>query len=298
MFKRILLMILSLVLTMSLCACGLNQLFPGSHPSTGTDELIGDATSYRDFIAVMKEIKERGDKTAQLGLPVNSEYYYSFAGASVSALRYAVEYILWLKGEGDTRASFMADSRYTGWETIAEINYASPYPSYFEGLLLEVQGKYEECLEPYAWASVMPMFPEEGIDFYYLKKMDVASLYELRDELRDLEDTIYGAYTPVLTGAEWDRGLFDAEFLVARSYDCVQSGDYSAALRYAKNALKADPFNVTVWHSAAMCAMYALDLELMGEYVDEGLAIFPQDETLRMIRQSMIDAVSEMEAGQ
>ena len=55
---------------------------------------------------------------------------------------------------------------------------------------------------------------------------------------------------------------------------------------------------MTVWHSAAMCAMYALDLELMGEYVDEGLAIFPQDETLRMIRQSMIDAVSEMEAGQ
>ncbi len=298
MLKRIRLLILSLLLAFSLCACDVASFLPGNQSPAGTDGSTGDSTSYETFIAVMKEITERGDKAAELGLPVHSEYYYSFAGASVSALRYAVEYILWLKGEGDTLASFTSGSRYTGWKTIAEIQYASPYPSYFEGLLLEVQGKYEECTEPYAWASIMPMFPKEGLDFYYLKKMSTASLYELRDTLRGLEDTIYGAYTPILTGAEWDRSLFDAEYLVARSYDCVQSAEYEEALWYAKHALKADPFTAEVWHNAVMCAMVALDFEQMGAYVDEGLAAFPQDETLLMFRQSMIDAVTEMEAGQ
>ena len=68
----------------------------------------------------MKEIKTRGDKTSEMGLPVNSEYYYSFAGASVSAFRYAVEYILWLKGEGDTLDSFTSGSRYRFFCTTTE----------------------------------------------------------------------------------------------------------------------------------------------------------------------------------
>ena len=297
MFKSLLLLILSLILALSLCACDPGPGIDGSRAPDGSDEETGDGTPYNGFIAVMTEIKERGDETAALGLPVNSEYYYSFAGASVSALRYAAEYILWLKGEGDTLASLTADSRYTGWGTIAEINYASPYPCYFEGLLLEVQGKYEECTEPYAAASIMPLFPKEGLDFYYLKSMSVEALYTLRNTLRSLEDAIYASYTPVITGAEWDRNMFDAEYLVAKSHDEVRGADYEKALWYAKNALKADPFAETVWQNAAMCAMYALDLELMGEYVDEGLAVFPQDETLLMFRQSMIDAVKEMEAG-
>ena len=298
MFKRILCLILPIILALSLCACDFSSILPSVQPSDGSDDEIGDGTSYHDFISVMKEIKERGDKTAELGLPVHSEYYYSFAGASVSALRYAVEYILWLKGEGDTLASFTSGSRYTGWAQIAEINYASPYPSYFEGLLLEIQGKYEEATEPYAWASVMPAFPEEGLDFYYLKKMSVESLYDLRDTLVAVEDEIYASYSPVLTGAEWDRNMFDVEYLAAKSRDEVQNADYEKALWYAKNALKADPFTESVWQNAATCAMYALDLELMGGYVDEGLAIFPQDETLLMFRESMIDAVAKMEAGQ
>ena len=161
-----------------------------------------------------------------------------------------------------------------------------------------MQGKYEECVESYASASIMPLFPQEGLDFYYLKNMSVESLYKLRDTLRGLEDTIYGVYTPVLTGAEWSHDLFDAEYLIAKSREEVKAADYEKALWYAKNALKVDPFRDTVWQNAAMCAMYALDLELMGEYVDEGLAIFPQDETLLMFRQSMIDAVTKMEAGQ
>lgn len=299
MFRKVLVIMLSIwVLTSSLCACGLDSIVPGRQTSSETkEEQIGDGTSYRDFITVMSETKEKGDKTAELWLPVNSEYYYSFAGASVSAMRYAVENILLSKSEGGTLESLTADSPYVGWETIAEINYASPYPSYFEGLVLEVQEKYEESVEPYALSSIMPLFPEEGLDFSYLAEMSVSSLRELRDTLRELEDSIYAVYTPVLTGVERDPDMFDPEYLIVKSAESVEREDYVKALWYAKNALKADPFDVTVWHNAAMCAMYALDLELMGQYVDEGLAIFPQDETLLMFRKSMTDAVKEMEEG-
>ncbi|MBO4797372.1 MAG: hypothetical protein J5494_01150, partial [Candidatus Methanomethylophilaceae archaeon] len=169
LLRKTAVLILAVLLAALFCSCSLSSVLPGQSGSGQEGGNAGDATDTETFLSVMREIKVWGDRTAALGLSVHSEYYYSFAGASVGALRYAVESILWLKGEGDTMESFTSGSRYTGWETIAEINYASPYPSYFEGLLLEIQGKYEECIGPYAAASIMPLFPEEGLDFYYLK---------------------------------------------------------------------------------------------------------------------------------
>ena len=269
----------------------------GATAADGGNVIAGSETgaSYEDFIALMSSIKERGDKSTQLGLQTTGEYYYSFAGASTSALRYAVEYILWLKGEGDTLANFTSDSRYSGWDTIAEINYASPYPSYFEGLLLEIQGQYEESITPYAAASIMPLFPDEGLDFYYLKKAEVADLYQLRNRLRELEDQIYAAYMPELTGRAWNRQWFSAEYLVGLSSDSVKNEDYPAALTYAKLALKADPFSADVWNNAAACALLAQDLPLTGSYVDEGLAIFPEEERLLELRRSFLRAGEGME---
>ncbi|MBR5031507.1 MAG: hypothetical protein IKX49_02255 [Clostridia bacterium] len=283
-----------------LCSCDM-AAGHGDQSDAGTlsdDPVVGDGTSYSDFMTVMTEIKGYGDRIAETGLSVQSEYYYSFAGASVSAFRFAVEYILWLKGEGETFESFTSGSRYTGWERIAEINYSSPYPSYFEGLILEVQGMTEECFDPYASAAIMPMFPEEGLDFYYLKSMSVEKLYGLRDSLRSLEDSIYSAYTPALTGHEWDRLFFDAEYLIALSYQSVQAEDYASALYYAKQALKADPFYATAWHNAVMCALYAEETELAGGYIDEGLALFPEDGQLLEFKQMMLDIAERMEAGE
>ena len=295
MTKRILTLLLALLLVLSLGACkNPNQ----DDPPSGDDPAVGDGTSYSDFMEVMGDIKEYGDKAAELNLTAQSEYYHSFAGASVSAFRYAVEYVLWLKGEGDTLASFTADSRYTGWDTIAEINYSSPYATYFEGMLLDFQGKHDEAVTPVALASIMPMFPEEGLDFSYLRTMETDALYTLRDSLRALEDTIYGAYTPSLTGREWDKYLFDEEYILEQTYTCVQANDYGTALYYAKQGLKANPFDAKIWRNAAMSALYAEELTLMGAYVDEGLAIFPEDESLLALKQMMIDALEDMEVSE
>ena len=306
MQKRWLSVLLILILVCSLCACKKESDTPdamtagaseaGTLSGSGGNADSISATSCDDFIALMSSIKERGDKTTQLGLQATGEYYYSFAGASTSALRYAVEYILWLKGEGDTLANFTSDSRYSGWDTIAEINYASPYMSYFEGLLLEIQGKYDESITPYATASIMPLFPDEGLDFYYLKKMEVADLYALRDRLRDLEEQIYSAYTPDLKGRDWNRQWFSAEYLVGLSSESVKNEDYAKALDYAKLALKADPFSAIVWRNAAACALFTEDLVLTGSYIDEGLAVFPDDEGLLDLRRAFLKAGEEMEA--
>ena len=206
--------------------------------------------------------------------------------------------MLWLKGEGDTLASFTADSRYAGWDTIAEINYSSPYATYFEGMILDFQGKHDEAVTPVALASIMPMFPEEGLDFSYLRTMEADALYTLRDSLRALEDTIYGAYTPSLTGREWDKYLFDEEYILEQTYTSVQANDYDMALYYAKQGLKANPFDAKIWRNAAMSALYAEELTLMGAYVDEGLAIFPEDESLLALKQMMIDALEDMEVSE
>jgi len=293
--KRILTLLLALLLVLSLGACkNPNQ----DDPPNGDDPAVGDGTSYSDFMEVMGDIKKYGDESAELNLTAQSEYYYSFAGASVSAFRYAVEYVLWLKGEGDTLASFTADSRYTGWDTIAEINYSSPYATYFEGMLLDFQGKHDEAVTPVALASIMPMFPEEGLDFSYLRTMEINDLYTLRDSLRALEDTIYGAYTPSLTGREWDKYLFDEEYILEQTYTSVQANDYGTALYYAKQGLKANPFDAKIWRNAAMSALYAEELTLMGAYVDEGLAIFPEDESLLALKQMLIDALEDMEVSE
>lgn len=293
--KRITALLLSLAMTFVLCSCDkapgdvLDTDETNKESVSGKAEESGD-TSCADFMEIMREIKSYGDRTAELELPVNSEYYYSFAGASTSALRYAVEYILWLKGEGESLAQFTANSLYKDWSTIAEINYASPYPCYFEGMLLEVQGRYEEALELYANASVMDMFPEGGLDFYYLKYMTVEALYDLRDDLRALEDEIYSAYRPRLTGREWDKYLFDDEYIMAVWKEMMDASDFENALWYAKQALKVNPFNESSWSSAALSAVYTQDWEQAGAYIDEGLTVFPEDEVLNGLKQMFIDA--------
>jgi tetratricopeptide (TPR) repeat protein len=289
--------ILLLVLLMTFASCGpfAAQTGDESGEAGGTvDPAVGDGTPYTDFITVMKDIVSYGDRTAAAGLPAHAEYYYSFAGASVGAFRFAVENVLWLRGEGGKFADFVADSRYTGWDIIAEINYSSPYPSYFEGLICEVQGKREEAIELYAASSVMTAFPEEGLDFYYLKKMSIGSLYALRDELRSVEDSIYAGYTPVLSGRERDFAAFDPEYLLDLSAEAIKKDDYGGALVYAKDALKTGPFDPSIWQGAVLAAIYAEDFELAGEYLDEGLTVFPDDAGLCGLKKTFADASDAM----
>jgi hypothetical protein len=65
---------------------------------------------------------------------------------------------------------------------------------------------------------------------------------------------------PVLTGHEWDRKLFDEDYLLGLSANSIKESDYESALFYAEHALKTNPFRVEIWQNAAACAMYAEQL--------------------------------------
>ena len=274
--KRLTAAILCILLLFSLAACG--------GGSGG-----GGSTETKEFLKAMDDLCASGDTLAEQGLSLQSESFYAFAGASVSSLRYAVEYILWLKGEGDTLDAFTADSRYSGWDEIAAICYASPYPYYFEGLVCHVQAKNDEAKEAYTNALLNPAYPEDGVDFYYLKDMEVDALYALRDELRAKEAEIYGKYTPLSVTVERDPYLFETEYLRAKSAEAMEAGDYAAACAYGKIAVRNDPLDAENFKNATLCCIAANELEAAGEYLDWGLLLAPDDEGLNMLYQAFAE---------
>ena len=267
--KRIIAALLCAALALSLAACG------GKTASGDTDT--------KDFLKAMDDLCASGDSLAQQGLTLQAESYYAFAGSSVSSLRYAVEYILWLKGEGDTLDALAAESRYIGWDSIASVCYASPYPDYFEGLLWQIQGKTDEAKAAYENTLLNPAYPEDGVDFYYLRNMEIDALYSLRDELRDKETAIYGKYAPAPVSVERDPYLFDTEYLRAKSAEAMEAGDYAAAAAYGKNAVLNDPLDPLNFRNAALCCVYNDEGGRAAAYLDAGLVIAPEDKGLNTL---------------
>lgn len=267
--KRIIAVLLCAALALSLAACG------GKTASGDTD--------IKDFLKAMDELCASGDSLAQQGLSLQAESYYAFAGSSVSSLRYAAEYILWLKGEGETLEALAAESRYIGWDSIAAVCYASPYPYYFEGLLWQIQGKTDEAKAAYENTLLNPAYPEDGVDFYYLRNMEIDALYSLRDELREKETGIYGKYAPAPVSVERDPYLFDTEYLRAKSAEAMEAGDCAAAAAYGKNAVLNDPLDPLNFRNAVLCCLANDEGDRAAEYLDAGLVIAPEDEGLNTL---------------
>jgi uncharacterized protein YxeA len=243
----------------------------------------GGGDGYNAFVKAMSDMKKTGDKYADEGLDYAAQSCYSFAGASLSSCRYAVEYILWLKGEGESIEDVAKDSRSAGWDEIAAVCYASPYPYYFEGLVFHVQAKNDEA-EPCLTAALMnPAYPEDGVDFYYLKNMEVSDLYKLRDELREKENEVYALITQDPVMIERDQYSFYPEYLRAKSAEALESGDNAAAFNYAKAAVVNDSLDALNYKNAVLCAIAAGDAQAAAAYLDAGLLIDPEDEGLKQL---------------
>ena len=273
MKKKLLIIIPCVVLLIAAAVCGVLWFLNNDNVNPS-----GSAEMHEQFLTAMDDMKEQG-------LSLQAESYYAFAGCSVSSLRYAVENILWLKGEGSDLASFTADSPYAGWDEIASICYASPYPYYFEGLVFHVQAKNDEAKECYTNALYNPAYPEDGVNFYYLKEMSVDELYKLRDTLRAKETEIYAKYAPTLIEAERDPYFFETSYLRAKSAKAMESGDYAAASTYAKIAVANDPLDSENFKNAVLCCIASDELKEAGRYLDWGLVIAPEDEGLNSLYQ-------------
>jgi hypothetical protein len=102
-------------------------------------------------------------QAANMGVPIQGEYYCGLALAEVSALRLCADNILWLKGEGETVDEIIGAAPYSDWNDVVAAGLGSPMPFYFEGLLFKVQGKDAEAEVCYKTALRNPITGSQRI---------------------------------------------------------------------------------------------------------------------------------------
>ena len=264
MTKRILTLLLALVLVLTLGACT-NKKSNDEIPS-------GDERVVADFDGLKAEIDfliEKGDERADAMFDRQAVFYYSVAAAHVCALRYMVDNILWLKGEGNTVADISGD-RLNNWTEIAALNYASAYSEYCQYLLLRMQDKSSEANVHYERAKQNPDCPAEDA-FYDWKQKSVQDLYKLKTELEGMEDEIFGCYAPNTNPLETINGAeFTLDYHLYLAQLSLELGNASVALEAAENGIAVDPFSGRGYAVAAMCALEMGDTDLMVDYLNEG----------------------------
>ena len=253
--------------------------------SGNTTNKTAASSVYEQYISTMEQLKEKGDGYVSNGMKLQAQYCYGIAGSSISAFRFAVDNILCLKEEGKTLSEVVGEA-YGNWDAIASISYASPYPSYFEGLVYQIQGKEEDAKTCYTNAIMNPSFPKQGVSFYYLNDLSVKELTILKEELVTLERSIYKEYKPDEGTCKRDPMNFNDEYLRALAKEALEQNpaDYEAAHQYYTIALKVNPFEPKNFSCLALYAIYMEDMDNAVYYTNEGLWIDEKDEALNKIR--------------
>ena len=286
-FKRAAAIVLCLCMVAFCCACD-----EGDGVSSVSEETVA-AMTREDLVNAVKDCLEKGKKCEELLMDETAAYFYGFALCSAGSMRFAAEKILWLKGEGSDFSQVTSGSRYTDWDTLAEICYACPFPYYFEGLLCDIQGESDRAVELYTYASVMDNFPEKGLDFYYMRNLTVEELYALRDELRGLEEEVCKEYIPEFTGFERTPYNFSAEYMCASAMELLDAEKYAESLFPARCAVQFGPFDAGNWVCAVTAALAADEGYLAAKWLDEGLRYFPEDEKLLAFRSAILEIAGE-----
>ena len=264
MTKRILTLLLALVLVLTLGACTNKK--PNDEIPSGDERVVADFDGLK---AEIDFLIEKGDERADAMFDRQAVFYYSVAAAHVCALRYMVDNILWLKGEGNTVADISGD-RLNNWTEIAALNYASAYSEYCQYLLLRMQDKSNEANVHYERAKQNPDCPAEDA-FYDWKQKSVQDLYKLKTELEGMEDEIFGCYAPNTNPLETINGAeFTLDYHLYLAQLSLELGNASVALEAAENGIAVDPFSGRGYAVAAMCALEMGDTDLMVDYLNEG----------------------------
>ena len=308
--KRILarMIAIALLLGLGLAACGGASTGIGngagngvsSQPagSSASQALKEDAPAHAHLMALAEEQRLFAETYAEEAMPSLAAYYYGAAGAALSSLRYAVDNILWLKGEGETLADVVGVVRYSSWEQIAEIGFMSHYPLYYQALLMELQGKEEEAAALYEKAAWNPAYAADAPDFYYLRNMSVEDLYALQAQLRGAERTLYAAYKPksrlldTYTGGEF---MPEYHMILAEQALDGETADYARAFGHYQNALAADPFSLANYGFCFYTGTQSVgNFDAAAAYLNEGLWIAPNDPGLNLLAGAAYIAAGDM----
>lgn len=241
------------------------------------DDTDPNAAAHEKLMSKCRTYLERADDLDDVGNVLTAEYLRGYAQAEVSSLRMCIDTILWLMGEGESLYDVIGAAPYRTWEAILGAGPGNDAPFYFQGLLLEIQGKKEEAEESYQKAAMNPGHEER--DFYYLRHMSVEELYQLRDKVLEMEYDITERYTPRTALLKEQTG---AEFAPAFHLAMMKEYEESPAEMYqcAVNALLTNPTDPSLYSIAAAAAINAGRLEEAYEFINDGLFLFGDDAEL------------------
>lgn len=257
---------------------------PRTVVTVAKDQEILAVAGLETYINAAENLAGLGDYSAEQGLTVQAESFYSMAQADLASLRFACECILSLRGEEESLEELIEGSSYTDWSSIAALSPSSPYPFYFEGLMYHLQDREEEAVQCWTLAAMYERFPEAGLDLTGLGDMEIKALYTLRDSLRETEDTITARYqAPYLPVARHPyNGSATYLLTVARNY--IANEDYETALDYCFAAVNADPYDGNAFAGTALALTSLERFDEAQWYLREGLLIAPEHEGLSILK--------------
>jgi tetratricopeptide (TPR) repeat protein len=247
------------------------------------------------YIDGFSSMYEQGNEYTDLGLQLQADYAYGWAAASVSSMRYCVDCLLYLEGEGDSLEDLVGE-RLGNWDEIAAQNYASPYPYFFEGLVYNSQGKNEDAKICYEKALVNPKFSAENDEsLLILDILTVRELKSVKKKLTGLEDRIYEVYSPVRPTYPPSHLNYSDKYhrTLAKERLTAFEDDYRGALRHYEVALSVNPFEGDNFVGCALMHMYLGDIDETFFYVNEGLYVDPDHEGLNRIAELLNEEVGE-----
>ena len=231
------------------------------------------------------KLYETGVDYMEQGLQLQADYAYGWAAASISSMRYCTDCLLYLKGEGETLEDVVGGRR-DNWDEIASLNYASPYPYFFEGLVYHIQDKQDEAASCYEKAIVNPSFnPEYDESLTVLAAMSVDELTFVKKRLTYIEDQIYAAYSPPQVSYMRSHMGFDDKYLrtLARETLEIDETNYQGALRHYQAALAVNPFDGDNFVGCALMYLHMNQTDKAVFFVNEGLFVDPEHQGLNRI---------------
>ncbi len=274
--KKIFTLFTILIMGFSLCSCGIK--------TTRTLETLvnPNAPAHEQLLTQAQNYVNAAIQAENMGVGLQGAYYYGLAQASVSSLRYAIDNILWLMGEGETFADVIGNAPYQDWNSIVEAGMSSALPYYFEGLIFEIQGKDDEAQICYEYAKANPNYKES--DFWYLRNMSVDELYALRETVLTMELSICESYTPrtSLCSKERTGAEFSPVYHLTLAKQASSDGYDQLAWECALNALLTNPTEASLYIAAAGYGLTA-EVEEVIDIVNEGLYVFPENDALNYL---------------
>lgn len=278
--RRVVSVILCILLVFTLSSCSSKQ---------------SDAVKIAEaYISGFEKLYEQGNEYTELGLQLQAEYAYGWSAASISSMRYCIDCMLYLKGEGDSLDDVVGE-RLGNWDEIAAMNYASPYPYFFEGLVYNTQDKKEDAQRCYEKALVNPAFSAENDEaLLILNILSVQDLKTVKNLLTAVEDKICDVYKPEKTKYPRSELNFSDKYLrtLARESLEADATNYRQALRHYEAALAVNPYEGDNFVGCALMHMYMSDIDKTYYYVNEGLFVDPEHDGLNRIADILNEEVS------